>query len=134
MDEQIHDNMDIETTTELPQPQGDAFNAWDIPEPPESRPMNNMAIAGFACAFMTPIPGLILSFMAHRQCQERNEDGQGLATAGIVVAVLNLMLRLLLIVLAIALFAWGAAQYNAALDMLMPPPDMFGGLPPGMFW
>ena len=62
-----------------------------------------MALAGFIAAFLSPTPGLILSFMAHKQCQERNEDGQNLATAGIVIAVLNIVLRIALLIFAIAL-------------------------------
>ncbi|MCL2446197.1 MAG: DUF4190 domain-containing protein [Oscillospiraceae bacterium] len=126
MNEPIYDNPNTEQT-ELP--------AFEYEQAPEPKAMNNMAIAGFACAFLSPIPGLILSFMAHKKCQELNEDGQNLATAGIVIAVFNLLLRLLILVLAIALVL-GVVAFAAEANALFtaPSPDIFGGLPPGIFW
>ncbi|MCL2531913.1 MAG: DUF4190 domain-containing protein [Oscillospiraceae bacterium] len=123
MNEPIYDNQNTEPI-ELPE-----FE-FEQPQPP--KPMNVMAIAGFVCAFLSPTPGLILSFMAHKQCSDRNEDGQNLATAGIIISVLNLLLRLLIVVFAIALMVSAFAQANAIITA--PVPDIWGGLDPGMFW
>jgi len=121
-------NYDNTESIELP-----AFAFEQSQQPP--KPMSITAIAGFVCAFLSPIPGLILSFIAHKQCQDRNEDGQGLATAGIIVSVLNLLLRLAILVFCIWIFVW---TFSQTADLLSPPAmdwgDIFGGMDPGMIW
>lgn len=64
------------------------------------RRTNEMAIAGFICALVSPLTeiflvaimfgvlGLIFSIVGMKQCQERNESGYGLAKAGAIIAVI----------------------------------------------
>jgi hypothetical protein len=57
---------------------------------PYSQPKTNgLAIAGFICAFLFSLVGLILSIIALSQINKSNgmQKGKGLATAGIIISV-----------------------------------------------
>lgn len=48
----------------------------------------NMALIGFVCAFFCQIAGIIVSAMALKKYgQQKNQDGKGLATAGLVLSI-----------------------------------------------
>ena len=57
------------------------------PRPPQSRPMNRLAVASLVIALMPVIPLLAVftGLIAHGQIQERGERGAGVATAGILI-------------------------------------------------
>ncbi|HYE19513.1 MAG TPA: GYF domain-containing protein [Tepidisphaeraceae bacterium] len=47
-----------------------------------------LAIAGFVCAFLIPLLGLIFSCVAlSGMSRNRNDEGKGLATAGLVISI-----------------------------------------------
>ena len=48
---------------------------------------NGMAIAGFVCSFFFALLGLIFSIIGMKQCEERGEDGYGLAKAGMIISI-----------------------------------------------
>ncbi len=56
--------------------------------------MNGLAIAGFICAFLCGLLGLILSIVAYNQCKKSNGTlkGEGFALAGIIIAIVNMVL------------------------------------------
>ena len=56
-----------------------------------------MAIAGFICSFLIPILGLIFSCVGIKQINERGDNGKGLATAGIVISIISMVVNLILI-------------------------------------
>ena len=73
---------------------------WQNPQPPSYQPYqqyqqwqqpkrtNNLAIAGLVLAFFMPLIGLIVSIVARNQIRQNNEDGAGLAKAGIIISSL----------------------------------------------
>ncbi|MGN1051975.1 MAG: DUF4190 domain-containing protein [Candidatus Scatosoma sp.] len=60
------------------------------------RKTNAFAIAGFVCSFLFALLGLIFSIIAMKQCRERNEEGYGLAKAGMIISIVSMALSVLL--------------------------------------
>lgn len=58
---------------------------------------NGMAIAGFVCSLFFPILGLVFSAIALGQIKRRGGRGRGLATAGLVISIVTLVLILALL-------------------------------------
>lgn len=53
---------------------------------------NGMAIAGFVCSFFVPVVGVVLSAIAlNRIKKNRATKGKGLATAGLVISIVGLV-------------------------------------------
>lgn len=80
--------------------------AW----PPASRGTNSFAIAALVCAFVVPPLGLIFGFVAKMQIKESGEEGDGLATAAIVISIV-LMLVLVLYFILIVAFIGAAVRH-----------------------
>jgi hypothetical protein len=57
-----------------------------------------MAIAGLVFAFLCPVIGLVIAWKAQRDIQmsDGRLKGDGLATAGIVISVINMLLGVLM--------------------------------------
>lgn len=69
---------------------------------------NTLAIVGFAMSFIVALVGLICSIIARRQIKESGEKGMGLATAGLIISIVEIVLyvflvMVMMIVVAIAL-------------------------------
>lgn len=62
---------------------------------------NTMAILGFIFSFFVSIVGLIFSIIALKQIKEKNEEGKGLATAGLVISIVKLVFGILIIGMAV---------------------------------
>lgn len=62
------------------------------------RPTNTLAILSLVLAFVFAPAGLVTGIIARRQIRERNEDGDGLALAGIIVGGIVTALFALMIV------------------------------------
>ena len=60
------------------------------------RKTNDFAIAGFVCSFLIALLGFIFSAIAMKQCRERNEDGYGLAKAGMIISIVSMVLSVFL--------------------------------------
>lgn len=73
-----------------------------------NRKTNGMAIAGFVCSFFFAILGLIFSCIGMKQCEERDEEGYGLAKAGKIISIVSL-------VLGVAVVIFYGAAISAAL-------------------
>lgn len=76
---------------------------------------NSMAILGFVFAFLFSLLGLIFSIIALRQIKTRNEEGKGLATAGLVISIIKIAFSVFIIVMGIvaAIFTdgvWGSLK------------------------
>ncbi|WP_433380610.1 DUF4190 domain-containing protein [Actinoplanes sp. CA-142083] len=64
--------------------------AWQPgPAPVAARPTNTMAILALVFAFVFPPAGLVLGFLARQQIQQRNEGGEGLAMAGLIIGAIG---------------------------------------------
>jgi hypothetical protein len=90
---------------------------------PPARPTNGLAIgslvtsiaAFFVCGSIG-IVGAIMGHMARRQLRERNEDGDGLALAGIIVGWIGFALSLVMI---LALGAFIAINFMGVPQQLI---------------
>lgn len=72
--------------------------------PPPVRPTNGMAIGSLVCALMAiSLPAVIMGHIARSQIRDKNEAGDGLAVAGLVVGWLGMAAWTLLLVALIAL-------------------------------
>ena len=67
-------------------------------QPPVERKSNTMALAGFICAFVAPLIGLILSIIGSKRAGELGGEGKGMATAGIVISIVTMVLSFIAIV------------------------------------
>ena len=74
--------------------------AQQYQQPPQSQKTNTMAIVSLVFAFLIPIVGLILSFVAKNQIKKTGEQGAGLATAALVVSIVFWVLGMILVVYA----------------------------------
>jgi len=70
--------------------------------PPPVRPTNGLAIGSLVCALMgISLPAVIMGHIARTQIRDKNEAGDGLAVAGLVIGWLGTGLWTLLFVLAV---------------------------------
>lgn len=60
---------------------------------------NVLAIVGFVLAFLVPIAGLICSVIGKREAPKYGGNGTGLATAGIAISIVEMVLAVILIVI-----------------------------------
>lgn len=58
---------------------------------------NTMAILGFIFSILFSILGLIFSIIALKQIKEKHEEGKGLATAGLIISIIKLVLGIFII-------------------------------------
>lgn len=59
---------------------------------PSKPKTNTLAIVGFVCSFLISIVGLILCIVAKNQIKTSGERGDGLATAGIIISIVWMVL------------------------------------------
>jgi peptidyl-prolyl cis-trans isomerase B (cyclophilin B) len=76
---------------------------------PMAQGTNGLAIASLICAFLCSPLGLIFGFIAKSQIRSRGGGGDGLATAGIILSAIFL-------VLGIILAATGNASFHASTN------------------
>ena len=77
---------------------------------------NTMAIFGLVLAFIAPLIGLILSIIAKNQIKKRGEGGAGLATGGIVVSIILMVLQVFAIIFLITTLSVTRLQENKRSD------------------
>jgi hypothetical protein len=56
--------------------------------PAAARPTNLLAILSLIFAFVFPPVGLVLGFVARQQIRQRQEGGDGLALAGLIIGII----------------------------------------------
>jgi hypothetical protein len=59
---------------------------------------NVWAIVGFIMSFIAPLLGLIFSIIGYNQIKRNGEKGNGLATAGIIISSIFLLIGILWII------------------------------------
>ena len=79
---------------------------------PVQRRTNPLAVASLACGlgqiffwFLAAIPAVVLGHVARRQIRQTGEDGQGMATAGLVLGWIGIVLTVLFIAGVVAIVA-----------------------------
>ncbi|MDR1196820.1 MAG: DUF4190 domain-containing protein [Candidatus Nomurabacteria bacterium] len=72
----------------------------DIAKTTNTKPevTNGLAIAGFICSFFVSVLGIILGAVALGQIKKTGEGGKGLATAGIVIGAVSMVISIIAIV------------------------------------
>jgi hypothetical protein len=97
------------------------------PYMPVTRRTNGLAVASLVCGLaqpflgLTTIPAIVLGYMARGQIRRTGEDGNGLATAGLVLGWIGVGVALL-IILGLAAFASGhSAPYPGPQGPPGPP-------------
>lgn len=65
---------------------------------------NTLAIVGFVLSFVVVIAGLICSVIARKQIKQSGEGGMGLATAGMIISIVELSLSVLLSIIYMCIF------------------------------
>lgn len=65
-----------------------------VPPPAGAPRTSGMAIAGFVLSFFCGLLGLIFSIMGYNECKKSGGmvQGEGLATAGIVISILSMLI------------------------------------------
>ena len=61
---------------------------------------NTLSIVGFIFSFLIALVGLICSILGYRKAPELNGSGKGLALAGIIISICNMVLGVILVSLA----------------------------------
>jgi peptidyl-prolyl cis-trans isomerase B (cyclophilin B) len=92
------------------------------PPNPAPRQTNTMAIVALVTAFFFAPLGIVFGHIALSQIQRSDEDGRGLAIAGLVVGYVFTGLYILMIVLWVAMFAWVTTE----IDKLPRTPTTYG--------
>ncbi|HLP22961.1 MAG TPA: DUF4190 domain-containing protein [Microbacteriaceae bacterium] len=79
-------------------------------------PLNVVAVAALAVAFLSNIAGVILGILALREIRRTSERGQGLAIAAIIISVLSIVFSLLVALWLIAIGSITLDQIGQSLD------------------
>ena len=81
-------------------------------EAPAAPPKTNtLAIVGFVLSFFVAIAGLVCSIIARKQCKERGEGGAGLALAGIIISIAEMVIAVIyFVIIIVALIAAAGAM------------------------
>lgn len=75
-----------------------------VDNPPVETGANGMAIAGFVCAFLIPLLGLIFSIIGLNKANDRpDHKGHGLAVAGIIISSIIMFINLICVIVINAL-------------------------------
>lgn len=80
--------------------------------PQAVRPTNTMAILALVFAFVFSPLGIVFGVIARRQIRQTGEGGQGLATAGLVLSIIFVVIGVLSIIAAFALLGVAATELH----------------------
>lgn len=69
---------------------------------PTAQHTNTLSIVGFVLSFFVAIAGLVCSIIARKQIRETNENGMGLATAGMVISIVSIVLAVVAVIVYVA--------------------------------
>ena len=76
---------------------------------PAEEKTNTLAIVGFVLSFFVAIAGLICSIIGLKRAPSLGGKGRGLATAGIVISIIELVFVVIYIIIFIAMFSAAAS-------------------------
>lgn len=66
------------------------------------QPTNTLAIVGFVLSFFIAIAGLICSILGRKRANELGGNGKGLATAGIVISIVSMVISFIYLMIVIS--------------------------------
>ncbi len=75
----------------------DPVNPWNVQYTDQNKPLNKFALLGFILSFVSPGPSLILSIVGLVLIKKHGHRGKAFAIAGIVISVINMILKLILL-------------------------------------
>ena len=86
-------------------PQGPTMSPYGYPtfqpDYAHSKRTNTFALVGFILSFFAPLVGIVLSIIGLSDSKKKNEGGQGLAVAGIIISIVRLLLGILVIFISV---------------------------------
>lgn len=83
--------------------------------PVDPQKTNTMAILALVFAFLIPLVGFILAIVAMSKIKKTNEGGKGLAVAGLIISILNMLAQIVLIILlTVGIVNFGKSVDNAS--------------------
>src|SRR5215472_12571905 len=94
--------------------------AWPGAAPYTTQKTNSLAVASLVCGIVQfcgfwllgTIPAIVLGHMARSQIRERNEQGAGLALAGLILGYVGIALTVIVVIVIIAVAAHSAPSSN----------------------
>jgi uncharacterized membrane protein len=99
-----------------PQPGPYGYGPYGYPYPPPRQPTNTLAILALVFAFVCAPAAIVLGVIARRQIRRTGEQGQGMATAGLVMGIVFTVLSVIWIVVVLTLFAHAVHDINQQND------------------
>lgn len=85
---------------------------------PQPRQTNTMAIVSLVMVFVFAPLAIVFGAIAKKQIRERDEDGAGLATGGLIGGIVVTVLQVLVVIGLIIYFVWIFNELDAATDRL----------------
>ncbi|MBX3099215.1 MAG: DUF4190 domain-containing protein [Salinibacterium sp.] len=85
---------------------------YTAPAAAPARPTNTLSIIALVGAFVIPLAGIIVGFIALGQIKKTGEGGHGLALAGVVLGIVFSVLWLLFIAMSVLIPLLFAANYR----------------------
>lgn len=95
-----------------PQPGPYGYAPYGYPYPPPRQPTNTLAILALVFAFVCAPAAIVMGVIARRQIRRTGEQGQGMATAGLVMGIVFTVLSVIWIAVALTLFAHAVHDIN----------------------
>ncbi len=84
----------------------------EVATPTTPQKTNTLAVVGLIMAFIIPLVGFICSIIGISQTSKRNEKGKGLAIAGLIISIINMLITLFIFIIIVAV----AANPKVTLD------------------
>jgi uncharacterized membrane protein len=94
-----------------PQPGPYAYGPYGY-YPPPRQPTNTLAILALVFAFVCAPAAIVMGVIARRQIRRTGEQGQGMATAGLVMGIVFTVLSVIWIAIALTVFAHAVHDIN----------------------
>ena len=85
---------------------------YTAPAAAPARPTNTLAIIALVGAFVIPLAGIIVGFIALGQIKKTGEGGHGLALAGVILGIVFSVLWLIVVATSVLIPLLFAANYN----------------------
>ena len=95
-----------------PQPGPYGYGPYGYPYPPPRQPTNTLAILALVFAFVCAPAAIVMGVVARRQIRRTGEQGQGMATAGLVIGIVFTVISVIWIAIALTLFAHAVHDIN----------------------
>ena len=85
---------------------------YTAPAAAPARPTNTLSIIALVGAFVIPLAGIIVGFIALGQIKKTGEGGHGLALAGVILGIVFSVLWLIIVATSVLIPLLFAANYG----------------------